>query len=30
MEGLLNFLTGVAVVLIAMVLVSVRRSHIRV
>lgn len=30
MEGLLNFLTGVAVVLIAMVLFSVRRSHIRV
>jgi hypothetical protein len=30
MEGLLNFLTGLAVVLIAMVLISVRRSHIRV
>lgn len=30
MEGLLNFLTGLAVVLIAMVLFSVRRSHIRV
>lgn len=30
MEGLLNFLTVLAVVLIAMVLYSVRRSHIRV
>ncbi len=30
MEGLLNFLTGLAIVLIMMVLVSVRRSHIRV
>jgi hypothetical protein len=30
MEGLLNFLTGLAVVLMALVLYSVRRSHIRV
>lgn len=30
MEGLLRFLTGLAVMLIAMVLYSVRRSHIRV
>jgi len=30
MEGLLNFLTGVAIVLIVLVLFSVRRSHIRV
>jgi hypothetical protein len=30
MEGLLNFLTGLSVLLILMVLVSVRRSHIRV
>jgi hypothetical protein len=30
MEGLLNFLTGMAVVLIVLVLFSVRRSHIRV
>lgn len=30
MEGLLNFLTGLAVVLIVLVLFSVRRSHIRV
>ncbi len=30
MEGLLNFLTGVSVVLIVMVLVSIRRAHIRV
>ncbi len=29
MQGLLNFLTGLSVVLIVMVLVSVRRSHIR-
>jgi hypothetical protein len=29
MDGLLNFLTGLSVVLILMVLVSVRRSHIR-
>ena len=30
MAGLLNFLTGVSLVLLAMVLVSVRREHIRV
>jgi hypothetical protein len=30
MEGLLNFLTGLSVLLILMVLVSLRRSHIRV
>jgi hypothetical protein len=30
MEGLLNFLTGLSLLLIVMVLVSVRRSHIRV
>ncbi len=30
MDGLLNFLTGLSLVLIAMVLFSVRRSHIRV
>lgn len=30
MEGLLNFLTGLSVVLIVMVLVSIRREHIRV
>lgn len=30
MEGLLNFLTGLSVVLILMVLVSIRRAHIRV
>ena len=30
MEGLLNFLTGVSLILLAMVLVSVRRQHIRV
>ena len=30
MQGLLNFLTGLAVLLIASVLFSVRRSHIRV
>jgi hypothetical protein len=30
MEGLLNFLTGLSLLLIAMVLVSVRRSHTRV
>jgi hypothetical protein len=30
MEGLLNFLTGVALVLIVLVLFSVRRAHIRV
>ncbi len=30
MDGLLNFLTGLSLVLIAMVLLSVRRSHIRV
>ncbi len=29
MTGLLNFLTGLSVLLIVMVLVSVRRSHIR-
>ena len=29
MQGLLNFLTGLSVLLIIMVLVSVRRSHIR-
>jgi hypothetical protein len=29
MAGLLNFLTGLSVLLIVMVLVSVRRSHIR-
>lgn len=30
MEGLLNFLTGLSVVLILLVLVSIRRAHIRV
>jgi hypothetical protein len=30
MTGLLNFLTGVSLILLAMVLVSVRRQHIRV
>jgi hypothetical protein len=30
MAGLLNFLTGVSLILLAMVLVSVRRQHIRV
>lgn len=30
MDGLLNFLTGLSLVLIALVLFSVRRSHIRV
>ncbi len=30
MEGLLNFLTGLSLLLILMVLVSVRRSHTRV
>jgi hypothetical protein len=30
MQGLLNFLTGLSVLLILMVLYSVRRSHIRV
>jgi hypothetical protein len=30
MQGLLNFLTGLSVLLMAMVLVSVRRSHTRV
>jgi hypothetical protein len=30
MDGLLNFLTGLSLVLIVMVLISVRRSHIRV
>ncbi len=30
MEGLLNFLTGLSVLLIIMVLFSVRRAHIRV
>lgn len=29
MEGLLNFLTGLSILLIVMVLVSVRRAHIR-
>ncbi|MGE5644509.1 MAG: DUF2304 domain-containing protein [Acidobacteriota bacterium] len=29
MTGLLNFLTGLSILLIVMVLVSVRRSHIR-
>ncbi|MGE5570317.1 MAG: DUF2304 domain-containing protein [Rhodospirillales bacterium] len=30
MDGLMNFLTGLSLVLIALVLFSVRRSHIRV
>ena len=30
MEGLLNFLTGLSLLLMAMVLISVRRSHTRV
>jgi len=29
MEGLLNFFTGLSLLLVAMVLISVRRSHIR-